>query len=182
MERASKWLHRCEWGEFKGRRYGAGWGLGWWKGRNHGCGRGLHVPDSPQDRPGWVASGDEGPLSSGLSQRPTDRRSSGFRLPTLPGAGEDPRVRLRPKVEPKGRGDVKSCLHLPGSSGAPPGGWGAVARPAHPARSPSPVRRVWPAIPESPEYWRVWGGDKEQASFLLPFPTTPYSLKGEGMP
>ena len=56
----------------------------------------------------------------------------------------------------KGSGEVESCLHLPGSSGAPPGGWGAVARPSRPAQRPGPVLRAWPAIPESPEHWGVW--------------------------
>lgn len=55
-----------------------------------------------------------------------------------------------------------------------------MATPAHLARSPGPALRVWPAILESPEHWGVWGRGEEQASFLPPPPTIPYSLKGGG--
>jgi hypothetical protein len=63
-------------------------------GRIEGAGPSLWAvspsPASSWHSPGWAGIGDEGPRSSGLSQHPSDKKSSGSRRSTLPVGARDP--------------------------------------------------------------------------------------------
>lgn len=145
---------RARAGVSKGQGYGEGAVWVGWERRGPGCGRRLHVLlFAVLTWLGWKWRR-RSSIQRSLSEA---ERQEKQRLPPahVTCRGEGAKVRLRPRAESEGRGQVDSCLQLPGSSAAPPGGWGAVARCARPAQRRGPARKVWPAIPESPEHWEA---------------------------